>query len=143
MTEPSWLHVTRRSYDAVAVEYADLLRDELGARPWDRAMLAAFAEAVRTGGGGPVADLGCGPGRITAHLAALGLDVHGIDLSPSMVGVARRSYPELRFAEGSMSDLDLADGALGGIVAWYSVIHTPTERLPEMFAEFALSLIHI
>ena len=54
-----------------------------------------------------------------------------------MVGVARRSYPELRFAEGSMSDLDLADGALGGIVAWYSVIHTPTERLPEMFAEFA------
>jgi ubiquinone/menaquinone biosynthesis C-methylase UbiE len=137
VSEPSWLHDTRRSYDAVAVAYAELLRDELGAQPLDRAMLSAFAEAVRTGGGGPVADLGCGPGRITAHLAALGLDVRGIDLSPSMVDVARRTYPELRFTEGSMTDLDLADGELGGIVAWYSVIHTPVDRLPEMFAEFA------
>ena len=137
MTEPSWLHDMRRSYDVVAADYAQLLRDELRAKPLDRAMLAAFAEVVRAGGGGPVADLGCGPGRITAHLAALGLDVHGVDLSSAMVDVARRTYPGLRFDEGSMTDLDLADGALAGIVAWYSVIHTPTDRLPEVFAEFA------
>jgi SAM-dependent methyltransferase len=137
VTEPSWLHDMRRSYDVVAADYAELLRDELGAKPLDRAMLAAFAEVVRAGGGGPVADLGCGPGRITAHLAALGLDVHGVDLSSAMVDVARRTYPGLRFDEGSMTDLDLPDGALAGIVAWYSVIHTPTDRLPEVFAEFA------
>ena len=35
-----------------------------------------------------------------------------------------------------MSELDLADGGLGGIVAWYSIIHTPPERLPFVFAEF-------
>jgi SAM-dependent methyltransferase len=137
VTEPSWLHDMRRSYDVVAADYAELLRDELRAKPLDRAMLAAFTEVVRAGGGGPVADLGCGPGRITAHLAALGLDVHGVDLSSAMVDVARRTYPGLRFDEGSMTDLDLADGALAGIVAWYSVIHTPTDRLPEVFAEFA------
>ena len=137
MGDPSWLHETRRSYDAVAADYADLLRDELATKPLDRAMLAAFAEEVRARGGGPVADLGCGPGRITAHLAALGLDVHGVDLSAAMVDVARRTYPGLRFDEGSMTDLDLDDGALAGIVAWYSVIHTPTNRLPEVFTEFA------
>jgi hypothetical protein len=32
--------------------------------------------------------------------------------------------------------LDLADGVLGGIVAWYSIIHTPPQRLPVTFAEF-------
>jgi hypothetical protein len=35
-----------------------------------------------------------------------------------------------------MTDLDLADGGLAGIVAWYSVIHIPTDGLPEVFAEF-------
>ncbi|MGH3804460.1 MAG: class I SAM-dependent methyltransferase, partial [Pseudonocardiaceae bacterium] len=32
--------------------------------------------------------------------------------------------------------LGLADSSVGGIVAWYSIIHTPPERLPEVFAEF-------
>jgi hypothetical protein len=41
------------------------------------------------------------------------------------------------FTEGTLTDLDLADGALVGIVAWYSVIHVPTDRLPAVFTEFA------
>ncbi|WP_370097776.1 trans-aconitate 2-methyltransferase [Streptacidiphilus sp. MAP12-20] len=40
-----------------------------------------------------VADVGCGAGRITAHLRSLGLDPFGIDLSPAMVEVARRDHP--------------------------------------------------
>lgn len=36
-------------------------------------MLAAFAELVDAADAGPVADLGCGPGRMTAHMHALGL----------------------------------------------------------------------
>nr|WP_019854343.1 methyltransferase domain-containing protein [Actinopolyspora mortivallis] len=32
-----------------------------------------------------MADVGCGPGRVTAHLGALGLSVFGMDLSPEMV----------------------------------------------------------
>jgi len=53
-----------------------------------------------------------------------------------MVAVARRAHPDLRFDEGSMTALDLADGVLGGIVAWYSIIHTPPQRLPVTFTEF-------
>jgi SAM-dependent methyltransferase len=99
-------------------------------------MLAAFAEYVHAAGGGPVADLGCGPGHVTAHLDGLGLSAFGVDLSPRMVEVARRTYPGLRFHESSMTALDLKDGELSGIVAWYSVIHTPPELLPVVFAEF-------
>ena len=136
VTEPDFLRDTRASYDAVATGYAERFRDELAAKPLDRAMLAGFAELVRAAGARPVADIGCGTGRVTAHLNDLGLPVFGIDLSPGMVAVARRSYPGLRFDVGSMLALDLPDAALGGVLAWYSVIHLPDERLPEAFAEF-------
>lgn len=134
--EPDFLRTTRAAYDAMAAEYADGFRAELAAKPLERAMLAAFAELVTGAGGGPVADIGCGPGHVTAHLRDLGLSASGIDLSPEMVAQARREHPDLRFAVGSMTALDLPDGALAGIVALYSVIHVPEHRLPEVFAEF-------
>lgn len=135
MPEPLHLRTTRSAYDVVAVDYAELLRDELAAKPLDRAALAAFVDLVGEDGGGAVADLGCGPGRVTAHLHALGLPVFGIDLSPEMVAVARRSHPDLRFTEGSMTALDLDDGSLAGAIAWYAIIHTPPEDLPSLFRE--------
>ncbi len=134
--EPAFVRATRAAYDTVAVDYAELLRDELAAKPLDRAMLAACAELVRADGDAPGADLGCGPGRVSAHLAGLGLHVFGVDLSPAMVAVARAAHPELRFEEGALSALPIADAELGGIVAWYSVIHTPPKQLPDVFAEF-------
>jgi SAM-dependent methyltransferase len=136
VTDQSFLQTIRSSYDTVAVDYAQRFGAELADKPIDRALLAAFSELV-VATDGPIADIGCGPGHITAHLHRLGLSVFGIDLSPAMVAVARESHPELRFEEGSMNNLDLADGCLGGIVAMYSIIHQPPERLPGVFAEFA------
>ncbi len=136
VSEPDFLRDTRASYSAVAEGYAERFGDELNARPLDRGLLAGFAELVRAAGAGPVADIGCGTGRITAHLAGLGLLAFGIDLATGMIEVARRSYPGLRFEVGSMLALDLPDGALGGLLAWYSTIHMPDERLPDAFAEF-------
>lgn len=137
MVEHAFLETTRVAYDTVAVDYAELLRDELTVKPWDRAVLATFAELVRADGGGPVADLGCGPGRITAHLTELGLDAFGIDLSPGMIAIARAAHPGLRFDTGTITGLTLGDGSLTGAVAWYSIIHTPPEQLNVVFAEFA------
>ncbi|WLW53012.1 class I SAM-dependent methyltransferase [Streptomyces sp. YU58] len=125
---------TRTFYDAIAEDYAELFLDPLAESPLDRATLRGFAELV--GEKQPVADLGCGPGRVTAYLASLGLDVFGLDLSESMLAIARREHPALRFEQGSMLDLDLADGALAGVVSWYSTIHTPVDELPSVFAEF-------
>jgi ubiquinone/menaquinone biosynthesis C-methylase UbiE len=104
--------------------------------PVDRAVLGAFADQVRAIGGGQVADIGCGPGKMTAYLDRVGLHGSGIDLSPEMLAVARRNDPGLRFSEGSMLALDLPDAGLAGVVAWYSVIHLPPARLPSAFSEF-------
>ncbi|MEV7830965.1 class I SAM-dependent methyltransferase [Streptomyces subrutilus] len=145
MTETSPPHAVRAPSGTVAVDHARLAAAALARRPLDRAMLAAFAECVRGGGAGEgpgggaraVADLGCGPGRITAHLDGLGVRAFGVDLSPAMVAVARRTYPGLRFEVGSMAALDVADGVLGGVLAWNSTVHTPPPQLPAFFAEFA------
>ena len=82
VTADDWLADTRTSYDTVADSYADLLRDALAGGPYLRAALALFADLVHAAGGGPVADVGCGPGHVTAHLHKLGVDAFGIDLSP-------------------------------------------------------------
>ncbi|MET9298539.1 class I SAM-dependent methyltransferase [Micromonospora aurantiaca] len=133
MTEPRWLSETRAAYDAVAEDYARLLPDVVEP-PLDRALLAAFAETV--GPGRSVLEAGCGTGRVTAHLHRLGLDISGVDLSPGMVAVARRAYPDLRFEVGSLIELTAPDASLAGLVSWYSIIHLPPELLSEVFAGF-------
>lgn len=100
-------------------------------------MLATFAELTTAAGLGPVADLGCGIGRIRAHLDSLGVDAFGVDLSPAVVGIARRTYLHLRFDVGSITALDLSGAAAGGVLAWYSTIHTPPQDLPGVFAELS------
>ena len=131
-----WLADTRVSYDTVAASYADQMREALDGAPYVRAALALFAEKVRLAGGGSVADVGCGPGHVTAHLRELGLDAFGIDLSPAMIDVARRGYPGVRFEVGSMTELDLPDASVTGLLAFWSLVHVPDSALPEVFAQF-------
>jgi len=136
MWTDDWQADTRTSYDAVAADYADLVREAIGREHYIRAALSLFAESVRDAGGGPVADIGCGPGHVTAHLNALGLDAFGIDLSPGMIDVARRDHPGLRFEVGSMTDLHLADASVAGVVAWQSLIHVPDGEVPRVLGQF-------
>jgi SAM-dependent methyltransferase len=126
----SYLDDIRVSYDTVAADYARLVSS---GGEWELPVLTNFASLVGTG---PVLDVGCGPGRVTGLLRSLGLDAFGIDLSPGMIEIARRDYPELRFEVGSMTALDLPDDSVGGIVSWWSIVHLPSEALTQAFAEF-------
>lgn len=136
MVKHDAFHATREAYDAAASVYAQMFRDTLRDSPLDRAVLGAFAEVVRASGNDQVADLGCGPGHITAHLEGLGLSACGVDASPAMITSARQAYPGLRFDVGSMAALDIADGELGGVLSRWSIIHTPPRELPPVLAEF-------
>jgi SAM-dependent methyltransferase len=132
----SWLSDTRRSYDTDASGYADKVRGLLDGSPFLRASLTAFAELVHDAGGGPVADVGCGPGYVTRHLNDLGVDAFGIDLSSEMIAIARRDHPDLRFEVGTMTALDLADNSVSGVLAFWSVIHVPDDEVPGVFKQF-------
>ncbi|MER6675042.1 class I SAM-dependent methyltransferase [Streptomyces sp. NPDC000983] len=126
---------TRAAYDGVVELYASLFADRLETQPFARAMIGTFAELVRATGNLRVADVGCGPGHLTGMLNELGLDAFGIDLSPGMVEHARRARPALRFDEARMERLPVEDGALGGVLAHYSMIHTPPAELPALLKE--------
>ncbi|MEU2337528.1 class I SAM-dependent methyltransferase [Streptomyces sp. NPDC013172] len=128
---------TKAAYDGVVELYASLFADKLEGRPFARNMIGSFAQLVRATGNLRVADVGCGPGHLTAMLHDLGLNACGFDLSPGMVEHARRTHPALRFDEARMEALPVEDGALGGVLAHYSMIHTPPGELPALLAEQA------
>ncbi|WP_280418601.1 class I SAM-dependent methyltransferase [Nocardia carnea] len=134
MPEASFLTDTRAGYNAIAAAYDETYAGELDSSPWQRAILVAFAEVI--GPGEPVIDIGCGPGRVTGFLSGHGLSIRGIDLSPAMVELARRHHPDIRFDVGSMTALEMTDGSLAAVVAWYSLIHIPPAARPGVLAEF-------
>ncbi|MCG6494949.1 class I SAM-dependent methyltransferase [Kitasatospora sp. A2-31] len=140
MTVPAYLAAVRASYDTVAEDYVRRVVPPDAMDPVSRGMLGALAELVRADGLGPIADVGCGPGRVTAYLAGLGVTTFGIDLSPRMIELARRAHPAVDYAVGSMAGLPLRDAGLGGLLAWYSTHHTPPALLPLVFAEFRRAL---
>lgn len=125
-------------YDAVAPAYADHLSAELTHKPFDRACLDAFA--ARWAGRGLVADLGCGPGQVAAHLAAAGAAVVGIDLSAGMVAEARRRHPALAFEQGDMLALDRAPSRFAAAVAFYALVHFDDAALARALAALRIAL---
>ena len=123
----------RESYDRVAEEYARRLFNELQQKPLDRELLNRFAAEVI--GRGEVCDMGCGPGHVARHLRDSGTTVFGLDFSPRMLEQARQLNPNISFLEANMMALDLQDGRLAGIAAFYAVVNIPKESLTVVFRE--------
>ena len=123
----------RESCDRVADEYARRIFDELQHKPLDCDLLHRFATAVS--GRGDVCDMGCGPGQVARYLRDAGATVFGLDLSPQMLEQARRLNPDISFREGNMLALDLRDGALAGIAAFYAIVNIPKKFLSSVFRE--------
>lgn len=140
MRDENHVSAPRAVYDASTAAYVDFVGTELSEvteDAVDRSMLMAFVELVAQCGRGPVADLGCGPGRVAAFLARQQLDVVGIDVSTEILTAAREAHPHIRFEEGRLDDLPFANGGLAGAVCWYSIIYTPPNLLDGTFAEIA------
>jgi SAM-dependent methyltransferase len=51
-----------------------------------------------------VLDIGCGTGHHVASLGAKGLDVIGVDISPSMIKKAKENFPDYKFNVGDALD---------------------------------------
>lgn len=123
----------QNTYDEVAEEYVERIYHELDHKPFDCDLLDQFA--AQANDLGLMCDLGCGPGHVARYLHHRGTNVCGIDLSPRMIEQARRLNPGIEFKQGNMLALDLADESLGGIVAFYSLIHIPRETMTAALRE--------
>src|SRR5215831_18745532 len=80
----------------------------------------AFLELVPQPNGRTL-DLGCGEGRVTRDLAALGHDVVGVDSSPTLVAAAREADHEMELHLADAAALPFADASFGLVVAFMSL----------------------
>ncbi|MEU4568962.1 class I SAM-dependent methyltransferase [Micromonospora sp. NPDC023956] len=122
----------RQAYTSVAGLYIELFGTSQQVHPDDLAFIGRHL-TIRPG---TVLDLGCGPGQITGHLRALGVDATGIDMVPEFIAHAQAAHPGVPFRLGSLERLDVADHSVDGILAWYSLIHLPPQDLDGVLAEF-------
>lgn len=124
------------AYESRATEYIEVLGSIEAMSPVDQVAIEEWFRGID----GRIVDAGCGPGHWTAHLRGLGADIEGIDMVPPFIDSARRRFPDATFQLGDLETLPVESASLGGILAWYSVIHTSPERLPGILREFARCL---
>jgi SAM-dependent methyltransferase len=123
----------REAYSRRAAEYVEVVGKIEHAAMQDREYLLAWARGVE----GLIIDAGCGPGQWTNYLQHKGIDIEGIDPVATFVDGAKKRYPSARYRVGRAEDLGVHDGSLGGVLAWFSLIHTAPNLIDEPLAEFA------
>lgn len=126
------------SYDAVAGHYASKIAS-VERKPFDLDALERFSQLLPQPG--PVLDIGCGPGDVTAWLHAKNIQAIGLDLSASMLEEARRLHPDVHFQLGDIRNVSEHEECYAGLTAFYSLIHFATEELGEIVKDLRDALI--
>jgi ubiquinone/menaquinone biosynthesis C-methylase UbiE len=96
---------------------AEYTREE-GLRPLEAALIDEFFPQPPAA----VLDLGCGAGRTTVGLARRSYQVVGVDLSETLLGQARRRYPQLDFRVMDATQLAFADASFTAALFSYNGI---------------------
>jgi SAM-dependent methyltransferase len=105
VTEPSaWVRITQENPGHSAA-YIQRWRD-LAAQGMDLLGEARLVDAMLRRGS-RVLDAGCGQGRISGHLAALGHDVVGVDVDPQLIAAAEEDHAGPRYVVADLAELDL------------------------------------
>ena len=126
--------------------------DQTATKTWERltsdAPVSKIRQTVRVGrdnmralmlsrvpeelSGARILDAGCGTGMMSAELAKRGANVVAVDISPSLIAIARKRFPnhlknQVTFKSGDM--LDPALGEFDYIFAMDSLIYYGTEQI--------------
>ncbi len=142
-----------RSYAGTRARVEDYF-DRTATRTWERltsdAPVSRIRQTVRAGrdrmratmlgrlpqdlSGARVLDAGCGAGQMTLELARRGAEVTAVDISPSLIEIARKRLPgdlagRVRFHAGDMLDADL--GRFDHALAMDSLIYYDAEDIAQ------------
>lgn len=105
-------------YDLIAEDYAKKFDPVESAE--DLRFLNLFLSYLKPGS--HTLDLGCGTGFSAGYFATKGMEVEGSDLSKSMVAIAKRNYPAIKFSIADMREFDPGE-MKDAVWAGYSLFH--------------------
>lgn len=83
--------------------------------------------------GSRVLDLGCGAGVPVARALAERHTIVGVDLSASMLRLAREQVPGALFVRADMVTVAFAPRSFDAMVSFYAIFHLPRELQPDLF----------
>jgi len=124
------LEVVRSGYDLLGNRYTT---ERQKADNWKE--VTAFTSLLPVKG--RVLDAGSGTGiPIARHLIQAGFEVIGIDLSETMVAIARENVPGSTFQKMNIVEIDLPLESFDGVISTYAIIHIPREMHARIFRSF-------
>ncbi|RJL21223.1 class I SAM-dependent methyltransferase [Bailinhaonella thermotolerans] len=121
-----------RAFDSLGIRYEQAYGD----LPQRREMVERLIGLLPPSG--RVLDLGCGTGRPAAEmLAAAGMRVTGIDVSGTMIELARAQVPKAEFVQADVLTYVTDDASWDGICAFFSLLNMTRAELNATFAALA------
>jgi SAM-dependent methyltransferase len=102
-----WTEIARQAGDDYAHVYAARFR--ANAEAGQEINGEAVAAAALVAPPARVLDAGCGTGRSTIALTAMGYDAIGVDIDDAMLAIAREDAPDLDWRQGDLATLDLGE----------------------------------
>ncbi len=127
---------TISSYDMMAKEYCKITSAK-GDRVFQEKMMDITLDHLSKDmvDNARIIDLGCGDGRDSDYFYSKGIDVVGIDLSKSMIELARKKHPMIAFFKEDMRDTVFPDGTFQAAWASASIINMPKSDLSKIESE--------
>jgi ubiquinone/menaquinone biosynthesis C-methylase UbiE len=131
--ESSPASLVAAGYDALGPRYAEWAA--LSASDDRDQWLDRLARLLRPGDS--ILDLGCGPGVPSTRWLAERFLVTGVDISQRQLEFAQRNVPTARLVLADMMTLDFPAASFDAVVALYSLLHVPTDRIGDLLARIA------
>lgn len=91
-------------------------------------IISAFVRLSGLAPGARVIDIGCGSGAFTELLHARGYRTSGLDISPKLIALAQRKFPDIAFFEGDAEHLPFGDDEFDGVLLSGLIHHFPDPR---------------
>jgi len=80
-----------------------------------------------------VLDLGCGAGRDCQYFCEQGFSVWGVDFSPGMIAIAKKTAPKARFRLEDFNKINFKNNYFDGIWSFFSILHLRREEILPLF----------
>ena len=118
--------ITRKTYDEIAEDYFRRLKDPYlgGSKAYHEMAIDRFVSLLPS----PqtrILDLGCGFGHDLGYFLAKKLNTCGVDISRSMLSLARQNFPDAELFNIDMRWLNFKSESFGGVWAAHCLYHIP------------------